>query len=73
MDVKSALAREMRGIEGLKVMPVESRWVRVLPMQWLKGAYARSLTAYAECVHNTTLCIWQRDLSWLGLWSSLDT
>ena len=37
MDVKSALAREMRGIEGFKVM----WWVQVLPMQWLKGAYGR--------------------------------
>ena len=47
VDVKNALMRELRGVEGLTVMPEES----------LVGASAastmRALVAYAEWVHGT--------------------
>ena len=77
MDVKSALVREMRGIEGFRVMLVDSQVDAsaadaVVERSAWKMQSTRSLTAYAEWVHNTTFCTRQRDLSWLGLWSSLD-
>ena len=58
VDVKSALMRELRGIEGLRVMPVESpvgaRAANgvIVRSVWEMQGTTRSLVAYAECLHN---------------------
>ena len=61
MDVKNALMRELRSVEGFKVMLEESQVgasaanAVVVRSVWEMRSTARSLIAYAEWVHNTSV------------------
>ena len=70
LDVKNALMRELRSIEGSKVMPAEPQVgasaanAEVERSVWEMQSTARSLIAYAEWVHNTTFEIGCATWAW---------
>ena len=70
LDVKSALVRELRGSEGFKVMQKESQVgasaadAMVEISAWKMQNTARSLIAFVEWVHNTTLVPGSAILAW---------
>ena len=70
MNVKDALMRELRSIEGCKVMPEESQVgasaanAVVERSVWETPSTARSLSAYARWVPNTTFQPGSAILAW---------
>ena len=66
MGVKSVLARELRGIEEFKVMRVESKRLRVLPMQYGR-CRAQDLSLHALSGFTTRRLYPAARSYWLGL------